>query len=94
MVDSLLVWANGLEGKMSRLVLPLLKGQPKRHQASKKLYGAAIKEVSRKRNEIVHGGHFCSKKEAIPLIATCKIFVEDMVRPYHEDFKLSDPGSL
>lgn len=94
MVNSLLIWANGLDGKVNRLILPLLKNQPKRHKAASKLYGDAMKKASRKRNEIVHGGHFCSKNEAVTLIAACKTFVEGMVTPYHEDFELSDPGSL
>ncbi|CAN7767565.1 hypothetical protein LJR175_007342 [Variovorax sp. LjRoot175] len=93
LIDGLLIWANGLDGKVSRLILPLVKNRPKRHKAVTKLYGDDMKKVNRKRNEIVHGGHFCSKREATALIATCKTFVEGMVAPYELGFELSDPES-
>lgn len=58
-VNSLLRWANGLSGKMDRLLLLLYEGNDKRAQL-KRLKKVAEK-VNDKRNAIAHRGEFCSK---------------------------------
>lgn len=82
-VDSFLIWANGLDGKMKRLIFPLLAHRSKDLALMKKLY-KGISAVNTKRNTIVHGGHFCNEDEATELIAACKTFVEGVVGIYYE----------
>ena len=87
-VDSLLRWANGLSGKLDKLLLPILKGQEK-HEAISRLLGLARK-VNDKRNEVAHQGVFCSQEEATVQIANCKKFVVGVVRHYVADFDLNE----
>jgi hypothetical protein len=90
-VDKLLFWANGLTGKLDRLLLPLLDGEAK-HQAVKELCKLARK-INDKRNDIAHRGVFCSKKEATALIADCEKFVVGLVGHYVQDFELEEKPS-
>jgi hypothetical protein len=90
-VDSLLRWANGLSGKLDKLLLPLLRGQAKRDAVSKLC--SLAREVNDKRNDIAHRGVFCSKKEATTQIANCKKFVLGLVGQYVADFDLHEKPS-
>jgi hypothetical protein len=85
-VDSLLLWANGLEGKVNRLLLPLCVGS-KKHKTIKKLKKTAQK-VNKERNAIVHKGEFKGKDEASAAIRLTRQFVEDLVGLYEPGFKL------
>jgi len=90
-VDNLLRWANGLTGKLDKILLPLLRGQEK--QASVSKLCALARKVNDKRNDIAHRGVFCSKKEATAQIANCKKFVVGLVRHYVDDFDLHEKPS-
>lgn len=89
-VDEFIVGANGIDGKVNRLIAPLLAHRPDDLKIIRKLFGA-MSAASKKRNQIVHGGHFCGKEEATKLIASCKKFVEGVVGLYYDDFELVDP---
>ena len=65
-VDSLLRWANGLQGKFSRIILPLFEGTPQ--YATLKKHHKEIVTLNGARNEIAHGGRFASKKSAENLL--------------------------
>lgn len=86
LVNHLLRWANGLDGKLNKLLLPVVERQ-KKHGAIKKLCKSA-KAINDKRNKIVHRGEFCNKKEATKLIGESKNFVLGLVRHYEPDFAL------
>lgn len=90
-VDSLLLWANGLTGKLDKLLLPMLKGQDK-HAAIEKLCKLA-RTVNNKRNDIAHRGVFCSQKDATTQIANCKTFVVGVVGHYVPNFALNEKAS-
>jgi hypothetical protein len=90
-VDKLLWWANGLTGKLDKLLLPMLDGQAK-HDGIKKLCYLARK-VNHKRNAIVHRGVFCSQKEATALIANCRKVVVGVVAHYVPHFDLHEKPS-
>lgn len=90
-VDKLLRWANGLTGKLDRLLLPMLNGQAKQNSI-KKLCDLARK-VNDKRNDIAHRGVFCSQKEATAQIANCKKFVVGLVGYYVPNFDLHEKSS-
>lgn len=87
-VGSMLVWANGLQGKVSRLLKPLYKGTPK----AKKLATlfAVMERINNRRNAVAHAGEFCNVEEADAVIADCRTFVEGLVVLYHPDFKLKE----
>lgn len=87
-INSLLKWANGIAGKMDRLLLPLTIGDDD-HKSIKDLCKLAH-DINKKRNEIAHSGHFCSEKEAAALIAKCKQFVVGIVTKYENGFELKE----
>ena len=61
-VNSLLKWANGVRGKLDRLIMPICKGNDKYDKF--KLIKEKIIKINDKRNDIVHGGQFGSEKLA------------------------------
>jgi hypothetical protein len=65
-VDSLLIWANGLSGKFTRIILPLFEGNPRRANFIR--HHEQIREVNDARNKIAHGGRFAKKESAEKLI--------------------------
>lgn len=86
LVNHLLKWANGLDGKLNKLLLPMLKGQDK-HDSIKKLCKLA-KTINDKRNGIAHRGEFCIKKDATELIEKSKKFVLGVVGHYEPGYTL------
>lgn len=90
-IDGLLKWANGLTGKLDKLLLPLLKGQPN-HETVTELCKLARK-INDKRNDIAHRGEFCSGTVATELIRKCHTFVLGVVKLYEPDFELVELGS-
>lgn len=87
-IDGLLKWANGLTGKLDKLLLPLLKGHDN-HKAVNDLCKLARK-INDKRNDIAHRGEFCSEKQATELIEHCKTFVHGIVHFYEPGFMLKE----
>lgn len=87
-VDGLLKWANGLSGKMDRLLLPLYEGHSK-HGTLKRLRSTSEK-LNSLRNDIVHRGVFCNEREAREAIGHARTFVETLIGFYEPDFKLKE----
>lgn len=87
-LDSLLQWANGLAGKLDKLLLPITEGT-ERHKKIKQLKAMAL-EVNQMRNAIAHRGEFCTESKATDAIRKCKRFVEGVVGLYEADFKLKE----
>lgn len=88
-VDSQLRWANGLAGKIDRLLIPLSAKSPKRHKKVKALKVFA-EAVNGKRNAIAHQGEFCSEVEAIKVISTAHALITDLVQIYEPTFALRE----
>lgn len=87
-VDSLLHWANGLAGKLDRLLLPITKGTARYAKVSRlKDTATAVNKV---RNAIAHRGEFCSERKAAEAIAQSKKFVEGIVQLYEPSFELKE----
>jgi len=87
-VDSLLKWANGLQGKIDKLLVPLLEGTRKA-----KVIGTlkpVSKEINKIRNAIVHRGEFLDEDEAVEPIKQARHFIEGLVHLYDPAFKLRD----
>lgn len=87
-VNSLLRWANGLAGKIDRLLLPLHQRKNK-HKVIQKLKGIA-EEINRERNAIVHQGQFRNSTDAAAVIKHSREFIETLVRLYEPGFTLKD----
>lgn len=86
-VDCTLRWANGLAGKMDRLLLPMTKFSKKKHAKVKELQKLA-KTINEKRNAITHQGEFCNEAEAKEIIAQAKKFITGLTTLYDPDFVL------
>ena len=87
-VDSLLIWANGLKGKLERLLVPITKDTDHGKVISG-LKSLAI-DVNDIRNAIAHKGEFCSEKKAKEVIAKSQEFIEGVVSLYEAGFKLKE----
>jgi hypothetical protein len=87
-VDSLLMWANGLAGKMDKLLIPLSAG--KKRSKKIKALKAASSEINRRRNAIAHQGNFANEDDAKVAIQQTRTFIESLVRLYTADFALKD----
>lgn len=87
-VDSTLRWANGIAGKIDRLLINLTEGE-KNHKTIKKLKSVS-EQINKKRNAIAHQGEFCNEKEAKAAIQQSRNFIETLVRLYEPDFALVD----
>ncbi len=90
-VDGLLKWANGLTGKLDRLLMPLLNGSSK-HEVVGKLRKLA-QPINDQRNDIAHRGKFCSEKVASKLINNCETFVVSLIALYEPSFDLKRSGA-
>jgi hypothetical protein len=89
-VNSLLKWANGLAGKIDKLILPLCRHDQQKHREMKDFCKLA-RDINDERNDIAHRGIFCSEKKAKAIIQQCKTCVEGLLRPYQQDFSLKEP---
>lgn len=84
----MLRWANGIEGKLNRLLIPLHAGR--QHGATISGLKKKAETFNKQRNDIVHSGNFMNKREAEAFIANAKEFVETLVKLYQPTFKLKD----
>lgn len=88
-VDSLLLWANGLAGKIDRLLLPISSSDPVKNIAMKRLKNIA-EEINSKRNAIAHKGEFCNADEAQTAISKSRDFITTLVQLYEPSFELKE----
>lgn len=86
-VNRFLKAANGLNGKIDRLLIPLTAGD--KLAAIKKLKPLSDR-IGEMRNRIVHEGEFCNKGEAEEIIEKAREFIETLVHLYKPKFKLRD----
>jgi hypothetical protein len=87
-IDRLLRDANGLRGKVEKLLEPLVEGTP-RAKTIRKLH-RSMKEINKTRNLIVHAGHFNKPEEARKVIETTRQFIHGLVHLYDRTFMLVD----
>ena len=89
-VDSLLKWANGIQGKFDHLLLPVTKG--KSHHAKLKQLKNEVFTVNVERNGIVHRGQFENRRRATTVIAQARDIILRLVNIYYEGFDLEEIG--
>jgi hypothetical protein len=87
-VDNLLLWANGIQGKLERLIIPLSRIS-KNINISEELI-SDIKKINKERNLIAHSGQFRNGIIAEKIIGLSKKVVETLVEHYQADFKLKE----
>ncbi len=90
-VDGFLTWANGLDGKMNRLVLPICFNGVKNNDFKK--LQTASKKIHEVRNDIVHRGIFSDPEDADSIVAHAREFIETLVHRYDKSFSLPDGAS-
>lgn len=86
-VDSLLTWANGIDGKINRLLIPLCKGITNKEQELRRLKAHA-ERINKERNAVVHRGEFRNEAESEATIKDVKVFVKGLVTLYKPTFTL------
>jgi hypothetical protein len=87
-VDSLLKWANGVEGKFARLIIPSETEEVRKAQLVRLKVHAD--RINLKRNDIVHRGAFAEKIEAAEIVELAKQVVHGLVQHYHPTFVLRE----
>jgi len=87
-IDSLLLWANGIQGKFDRLLLPITKGTSRNKRFNRIL--KKVKEINKERNSIAHSGQFKNEKTARRIIVESKDIIETLVGEYKRAFNLTD----
>jgi hypothetical protein len=86
-VDNLLRWANGLSGKMERLLIPLTSKESDKAAKMKELRKLA-NDINQQRNSIVHQGEFCNEEEAKKVIGKAYEFIVGLVQLYEPSFNI------
>jgi hypothetical protein len=87
-VDSLLMWANGIQGKLDRIIIPIVKDSKNKKVLTE--IKSKINDINKERNAIVHSGQFKKNKTAAKIITLSKEVVETLVRRYKKNFTLED----
>jgi hypothetical protein len=87
-VDHLLIWANGLAGKLDKLLRPLHTTEEKK-KVFKSLKKQAEK-INAQRNLVAHSGNFMNEGEATEIVTLSEEFIKQIIAPYHPEFSLPD----
>lgn len=90
-IDSLLVWANGLDGKFKRLIVPSEHDEHRR--ATLVALKRHVETLNKRRNDIAHRGVFSSAKEAKKLVEIARSIAMTLVQPWEPTFTLEKPWS-
>jgi hypothetical protein len=85
-VNHLLIWANGLAGKLDKLLRPLHSTDERREVFN--TLNEKAKRINKQRNLVVHSGNFMNVEEAEEIKLLAKDFIEGLVGIYHQDFEL------
>lgn len=86
LVDHFLRWANGIQGKFDKLILPAVSGA--KHEGELKALKKKVEDINTKRNLIVHSGKFSNRKEALAVVKEARAIICAMVDIYYDGFKL------
>ena len=88
-INSLLRWANGLAGKIDRLLIPLSASAPDKFKSMKSLQKVA-QNINLKRNAVAHQGEFCNEGEAKKIIEQTREFISKLIKLYEPTFELRE----
>jgi hypothetical protein len=91
-VSHLMLWANGLQGKFQKLILPAVEG--KNYAQTFKQLSNDIGEINRVRNGIVHSGKFADSEPAYQVIVKARTVILAFVCQYHPEFDLGEISKI
>lgn len=91
-VSHLMVWANGIQGKFQKLILPAVEG--KAYAQTFKQLSNDIGEINRIRNGIVHSGKFADSEPAFQVIEKARTVIQAFVCQYHPGFNLDEISKI
>ncbi len=86
-VNSILKWANGLQGKIDRIIVPLSKGTDPLLSDEEK---SRLTQINKERNSVVHYGYFKKKSTAKKSIKQSKVTIEAIINRYYTEFELEN----
>lgn len=85
-VDSLLIWANGIDGKFKRLIIPSETDDKRRRSLN--ALKATVEKLNKQRNAIVHRGSFSNPEEATEFVKLARKVAMRLVQPWEPTFTL------
>ena len=88
-VDHLLKWANGLVGKLDKLIIPITAGEDK-EKAFKSVRNEVV-DINLQRNGVAHRGEFKIKKTSSRVIEEARSIILSLVQQYDADFFIPMP---
>jgi hypothetical protein len=86
-VDNLMMWANGLMGKVDRLLLPIYKNTDSENAL--KEVKKRSKDINDERNNVVHRGQFKAKKTAEKVLKEAEFIVNKFAELSGSQIKVS-----
>ncbi len=87
-VNHLLKWANGVQGKFDKLLIPIFKGSE--FQQELKKLNKKVKDINKERNLIAHSGQFKKKSTAEKVIKESEIVINTLIKKYDLEFELKN----
>lgn len=87
-VNHLLRWANGIQGKFDKLLLPIFKGTDNYNELKKLL--KQVQDINKERNSVVHNGQFKRKSTADKIVFESELIINTLVSRYEDYFDLSE----
>ena len=85
-VDHLMLWANGIQGKYQKLIMPSVKGR--KFQKEFASLQKKIGNLNKERNSVAHQGQFKKKSTAVRVVGEAREIINILVEKYHKGFKL------
>lgn len=87
-VDSLMLWANGIVGKVNRILLPIYKNAP--GEDLLKEVQKRSKDINDERNNVAHRGEFKAKKTAERVISESVFIINTFSELAGTEFRIDD----
>jgi hypothetical protein len=88
-VDHLMKWANGLVGKLDKLIIPITK-ETARGGVFKSVH-KAVADINTQRNGVAHRGEYKIKKTSTRIIGEARQVIQTFVQQYDPAFSLKMP---
>lgn len=85
-VDHLLKWANGVQGKFDKILIPVMKGDE--WLPDFKRLRARAADINRERNTVVHSGSFKKRSTAAKVVKEAREIIHSLIEPYHDNIDL------
>jgi hypothetical protein len=85
-VNHLLRWANGIQGKFDKLLLPIFKDTDFLKDLKK--LKTQIKDINTERNTIAHSGQFKKESTANRIVLECQDVINTLVNRYNPEIDL------